>query len=566
MYPEMPPRTTIPAGNSGAAIATVLAAVLLCFGLDAGAQSPSVEFESREKSEPAPAAPVPLVDRKSLAAPVSGLGTVAIRGFRFIGARLIPAETLAKELASFTGRELTADDLHNAALAVARSYLRQGGMARVKVVAVAVAEGIAEIEIQELRVGQVRVDLPADTRITTDLIERFVTGGLTAGGPVPLARLEDGVAILNNQPGVTAAIAIDSGASPDEVDITLRVQDRPLLSGRFSLDNHGLREIGQDRLGLSLRASNAFGLAERFAIDLEQTAGSTLASPLFSVALPMPGLRAGIEGTTARYRAKRSGALIELKGEFERWRAFLQHRWRQTPGVALNAELALWRTGYHDDWLFGELRRRRISGVSVNFAGVARSENGSTRFGLEIEQGRADLSANAADYAGDALSAKVDGNFWKLRWRLGHELPLGPGTLALRANGQWTDRNLDPTQQFALGGVSAVRSFPTVEALGDSGWIASAEWRQAVTAELDGRLFVDTGSIRRNARPWADQRNRYELSGLGAGLTWRMPEDFRFTADFARQWGGNALRNPDGNDSDGRSNLWRLWLALSREF
>jgi hemolysin activation/secretion protein len=433
-------------------------------------------------------------------------------------------------------------------------------------VAVAVAEGIAEIEIQELRVGQVRVDLPADTRITTDLIERFVTGGLTAGGPVPLARLEDGVAILNNQPGVTAAIAIDSGASPDEVDITLRVQDRPLLSGRFSLDNHGLREIGQDRLGLSLRASNAFGLAERFAIDLEQTAGSTLASPLFSVALPMPGLRAGIEGTTARYRAKRSGALIELKGEFERWRAFLQHRWRQTPGVALNAELALWRTGYHDDWLFGELRRRRISGVSVNFAGVARSENGSTRFGLEIEQGRADLSANAADYAGDALSAKVDGNFWKLRWRLGHELPLGPGTLALRANGQWTDRNLDPTQQFALGGVSAVRSFPTVEALGDSGWIASAEWRQAVTAELDGRLFVDTGSIRRNARPWADQRNRYELSGLGAGLTWRMPEDFRFTADFARQWGGNALRNPDGNDSDGRSNLWRLWLALSREF
>ncbi len=551
----------------GSAAPWALTAILLLgFTIDASAQSPAIEFESRQKPDVAPVAPVPLVDRKSLAAPVSGFDKVTIKRFRFTGARLIPAETLAAELASFTGRELSADDLHRAALAVARSYLRQGSMARVRVAAVSIAEGIAEIEIQELRIGQVRVELPADTRIAPELVARFVTGGLVAGEPAPLARLEEGVALLNGQPGIAAAIALDAGVTPDEVDITLRVQDRPVLSGRVSLDNHGLREIGQDRLGLSLRASNAFGWAERFAIDLEKTAGSELVAPSFSVALPSPGMRAGLEATQARYQARRAGAALEMKGDFQRWKAFLHQRWWHVPGFALNADYALLRTAYRDDSIFGELRRRRISGASISLAGLARNDSALTSFGLEIERGAADLSANADDYDLDAISAKVHGGFWKLRWRLGHERPLGPGTLALRANGQWADRNLDGTQQFALGGVAQVRAYPTAEALGDGGWIATAEWRQPITADVGGRLFVDTGSVQRNAKPWTDQRNRYELSAMGLGLSWRLPENFRFTTDLARQWGGNAGRNADGTDSDGRNNRWRLWLALSRDF
>ncbi|MCX7180669.1 MAG: hypothetical protein NTX56_18535, partial [Proteobacteria bacterium] len=435
-----------------------------------------------------------------------------------------------------------------------------------RVAAVSVAEGIAEIEIQELRIGQVRVELPADTRIAPELVARYVTGGLVSGEPVPLARLEDGIALLNAQPGIAAAIALDPGTKPDEVDITVRVQDRPVLSGRLSLDNHGLREIGQDRIGLSLRASNAFGWAERFGIDLEKTAGSELVAPSFSIALPNPAMRAGLEATGARYQAKRAGAALELKGDFERWKAFLQHRWQPVSGFALNADYALLRTAYSDDSIFGELRRRRVSGASVNLAGRARSDGALTSFGIEIERGAADLSGNAADFAADAISARIDGSFWRLRWRLGHERTLGSGTLALRANGQWADRNLDGTQQFALGGVAQVRAYPTADALGDGGWIATAEWRQPISADVGGRLFVDTGSVQRNARPWTDQRNRYELSGMGAGLTWRMPEKLRFTTDFARQWGGNAGRNLDGTDSDGRNNRWRLWLALSHEF
>lgn len=387
----MTARRRVSSRTRGFACFVAFALFLLTASAMVRAQAPALEFESREKPDTTPASPVPLVDGKKLAAPVSGFDKLTIKGFRFVGARIIAPDVLATELASFIDRELSASDLHNAALRVARCYLRHGSMARVKVTAVSVVEGIAEIDIQELRIGVLRVELPSDSRVSREMVDRFVTGGLTSGDPVPLARLENDIALLNGQPGIAAAVALDPGAAPDEVDITVRVQDRPVLSGRFQVDNHGLREIGQDRLGLSLRASNALGHAERFAIDLEKTAGSELLAPSFSIALPRAGMRAGIDLTQARYQAKRAGAALELTGEFQRWKAFLRHRAWHVPGFALNADYALMNTAYHDNSMFGELRRRRISGASVNLAALARSDSAFTSFGVELERGAADF-------------------------------------------------------------------------------------------------------------------------------------------------------------------------------
>jgi len=529
-------------------------------------QTPSAEFEARQKLVPSQRSTEPPADHHHLAAPITGYTKQIIHGFRFVGAHRIPVERLTAELASFVGQELSAEDLQNAALAIANLYLRQGGMAKVSVSAVSRAEGIAEFDIQELRVGQIRIDLPTGSRIARELVTRFVTSGVSPNDAFPLARLEDGVSHFNNQPGVSAAIALDSGTQPDEVDITVQVRDRPILSGRAYLDNYGMREIGQERLGVSLRASNALGTLERIAIDVEKTSGSTLLSPSLSIALPDPDMRAAVEATQATYQALRTGAASQLRGRFQRGRAMLAHRLIQEPGLALIFECSLSRTSYHDGANTGELRRRRISAVSGNLAGMIDSRIGTTIFGIELDRGKADLSANATDYATDATAARMDGTYWRLRWRLGHELAFGSGTLLLQANGQWANRNLDPTQQFALGGVSQVRAYPTLEALGDGGWGATAQWRQTLAEGLDGRVFADTGGIQLNAKPWTNQYNRYGISGIGAGLTWHLPDSFRFDADLAQQYASNPNRNADGTDFDGRNQRWRLWLALSREF
>jgi hemolysin activation/secretion protein len=288
--------------------------------------------------------------------------------------------------------------------------------------------------------------------------------------------------------------------------------------------------------------------------------------PSFSLPVGSEGARASVAAAVARFRALRGGAALELRGDYERWNASLLQPILRGASHALNADYSLQRTSFSDNSIFGQLQRRRISGASINLSGLVRSAESISRASLDLKRGIADLSGNAADLATDSTSSRIDGGFWRLRWTLGYEQPLASGTVVLKANGQWANRNLDATQKFALGGTTGVRAYPTAEALGDGGWIAGAEWRRPLGGDIDGRLFADTGNIQRNARPWANQRNRYDLSSLGAGLTWRLPGLFRFDVDAARQIGGNPGRNADGTDSDGRQARWRLWLALSREF
>lgn len=530
------------------------------------AQSSLREFKDWERLEPAPAPMQPLVKPGELAAPVAADIMIKLTAFRFTGVHLLATEVLAGELSGYVGRQLSAEDLHSAALAVAATYLRHGLMARVSISAVIVAEGVAEMAIEELRVGKVQVEYPADSRIREDLVERFLTGGLVSGSPVPLARLERGVAMLNAQPGIAAAVGLDPGAQAGEVDIVVRLSERPIFSGQVFADNYGVREIGQTRLGLNLRMDNALGFAERIAVDMEDTEGSFLLSPFLSLPLGDGGMRASLQATSARYRALRGGAAIELRGQFDRWQASLRQTLLRGDPLALSAEYSLQRTRHHDNSFFGTLQNRRIDTALFRLDGLSRSDAAVTRFRLDLERGEADLSRNAGDFSADAVSSKVDGRFWRLRWRLGHEIVAGRNTIALLANGQFANRNLDVTEKYALGGNDGVRAYPTAEAIGDAGWLATIEWRHQIDDALETRLFLDSGEIQINSRPWIHQRNRYGLSGPGAGITWRLPERFRLSLDAAHQLGGNAGRNSNGTDSDGRNASWRGWLSLKRDF
>jgi hemolysin activation/secretion protein len=544
----------------------LLPVLLLAFAASAVlAQSSLREFKNREQLESAPTAAQPLVKPGELAAPVADDIRITLTTFRFSGVRLIATEVLTQELAGYLGRRLSAAELHSAAQSVAAAYLQRGMMARVRINAVILAEGVAEIAVEELRVGKVRVEYPDQTRIGEELVERFLTGGLVTGSPVPLGRIERGVQALNAQPGIAVAVGLDPGERAGDVDIVIRLADKPVLSGHVFADNHGVREIGQERIGLGLRIDNALGFAERFAIDIEETEGSSLVSPFFSLPVGNDGMRASLQATSARFRARRGGAAIDLRGEFDRWQASLRQPLLRGNPFVLAAEYLLQRTRYHDDSIFGTMQDRRIDTASVRLEGLSRSEAGTTRARIDLEWGDADLSHNGLD-AIDSLSTKVAGRFSRLRWRLGHEITAGRNTLALLGNGQFADSNLDVTEKYALGGHDGVRAYPTAEAIGDGGWLATIEWRHQLDDALATRLYLDSGGIQRDIRSWTTLRNRYELSGIGAGLTWRLPERVRLTLDAAHQIGSNPGQNGDGTDSDGRNASWRAWLSLRRDF
>lgn len=556
--PAQPRRATVPRRASVLAIALVAASACL-------AQTPVGELQQRERIDAPPAAPV-AIDSAGLAAPVQDGRRVTVREFRLSGASAVAPETLLAELAPLLGHTLAADGLRDAARRVADAYVRRGRLARVRVVAVAVAEGVVELAVTELRIGRVSVDRADNARVPARLVDRFLAGRLEPGGAPSLAEIGRQVALLDAQPGVAAAAEIDAGERADEVDVTIRVRDRDLLAGSVAVDNHGLREIGQNRLLASLRIDNAFGAAERLVLRAYKSEGGAQASAGGSVPLGSDGVRAGVTTSHARYEAVRQGAAFGLEGWLSDWALHLRQPLASRPGLRLDAEYRLTRTDYREDSIFGPLDRRRIDSAGVEIEGAADAEGVPLTFGVEFERGVADYSRHAADFAQDAASSRIDGDYWRLRWKLGAQRPLAGGELALAAKGQWADRNLDATRRFALGGPDGVRAYPNLEALGDRGWLAHAEWRHSLSPQLDGRLFADTGGIERNAQPWTAGDNRTHLSGAGAGISWRLPGRLRFDADAAWQIGGNSERNADGTDSDGRNDPWRVWLSLSRTF
>lgn len=547
----------------GAMSALVLA---LTAPLAALAQSPVTGLQGRERDAPPPAVAPSLIDPAQLAAPVGDDRQVLVREFRLQGATAVPTEELADALAPWVGQVLNTQQLHHAAQRLAAVYVGHGRLARVRVVAVQVADGVVDIAIQELRVGRVRIERPDDARATEALVRRFLPADLEADPAASLGDIGRRIAVLDDQPGVAAAAALDAGEKNNEVDLTIRVRDRELLTGSVALDNHGVREIGQTRLQASLRLDNALGGAERFALRALKTEGS--AQGVFAASAPVggAGVRAGVLINHAQLRWLRDGSAMELEGHLTDGALLLRHPITVAGGLALDAEYRLAHTEYADDSIFGPLHDRRIDAAEIELSGNAVQQDTKLDFGAEIARGRADLSGNADDLAQDAVSSRVDGNYWRLRGKLGVHFALGGGALHFNAKGQWADQNLDPTLQFVLGGPGGVRAYPELEGLGDRGWLARLEWRRDLLPGLDGRLFADTGAIARNASPWTGDSNHFALSGAGFGFSWQLPEGFRFETDLAAQIGKSKLRRADGTDSDGRNESWRLWLALSRAF
>lgn len=540
------------------------AAIGLLAATQVQGQSPA-GVELRDPLEQAiPQTTAPLAEPAT--APPVGLARVRVDAFRFRGNRLLDAETLSAAVREYAGRDLTGPDLHAVALALAEAYLRRGHLARVRIHAVSLTEGIADIAVEELRLARVNLFLPENARVDRALAERFLGGRFEAGAPLPLAEIERRVGLLDALPGVAAAVALDPGAGPGEVDLNLRLRDRPLLAGSLGLDNHGLRSAGQQQLTADLRADNGLGLAERFSVLAAKAAGREDLAPTFTVPVGGDGLRAGLGAYGYHYRDRMAGRALGLTGNQAAWSLFADQVLVQRSNGAVTAGVALRHIGYHDDSIFGELRRRRINALDVTLAGRWRTGAGVGAWQVALRHGRADLSGNAGDQAADAASSRIEGHFTRLRWRIGHESPLGGGTLAISLRGQQATRNLDATQDFYLGGPGRVRAYPTAEAIGDEGWLASIEWRRPLDEHFTGRVFADAGGVRRNAKPWADQRNAYGLAGIGAGLSWRMPEGCRADLDLARQVGGNPGRQPNSPDLDGRSDRWRLWLSVARDF
>jgi len=202
---------------------------------------------------------------------------------------------------------------------------------------------------------------------------------------------------------------------------------------------------------------------------------------------------------------------------------------------------------------------------------------GDNSWSLTWSRGELDLSDSpSAHQLADSMTANTAGYFSKARLAAMRRQFVDPSnTLLMTLQGQWADRNLDGSEKFYLGGARGVRAYPTNEAGGTFGGLASLEWQHRWNSifhrwTLTG--FYDHGQIRINKRndfSGAPTLNRYELSGLGVWLgtetDWGFAKsNIRLT--WARRLGENPGRSGLGLDADGTRTLNQIRLDANLRY
>lgn len=441
--------------------------------------------------------------------------------------------------------------------------------------------GALEIAVQlgRLQDGPARIQvLTPDAALAERL--RAIAEAALPDGDLRAEQLDRALLLINDVPGVLARGALEKGDQPGSSRLLIKVDELPAWGASALVDNFSNRYTGDWRSSLQLTLKRPLQREDLLGINLSHSSGTSQAAANYSLALNPNGLRANLAASALRYEIGAELAALELTGTARAFSAGLSTPLLRGREANLWASVDAEQKRLSDRALGASLRERRVHRLAVQLSGNRWDEllgGGQSELNLGLAVGQLKLADNAADAYADSLTAKTQGGFHKLTWRLARNQSLAglpQWSVYAGAVGQQAARNLDSSEKFILGGPSGVRAYASGEAAGDSGWLANLELRRELSLGdaipslrgLRGQLlaFADHGQISLHSQPWqgslgAAKPNSYALSGVGLGLNLQ-GRQWQLRSAWARGVGSNEGLSARGLDSEGQSKRQRFWL------
>jgi hemolysin activation/secretion protein len=524
-----------------------------------------------------PKAPEP---RPALGAP--GLKLV-VNGFRISGNTIYPENVLLEQVTEFVGKEQTIDGLNDAATKV-RAYYRERGyfLVQAYLPRQEIKGGIVEIAVIEARIGKVAVNIKEGTRYSESLVRGIVESHLQEGEIITEVGLETPLLLLNDLPNASVTSEIKPSQTVGAADLVVNVSDPgPIVSGSVDADNWGNRYTGQYRYGVTFNLNNPFALGDQISYRAMRTGGegkNSFQRLAYVVPVGYWGTRIGASYTEFDYKLGAEFKDTNAHGSGVVYSLFGFHPIYRTRGANVIAQVAY--SDMHLDDRTGEgsaqtVIDRKITSMRYGLVGDYRDAffgGGLNSFSLALVKGDAEINQAAAVTA-DKNSFRTRGRFTKATYEFRRLQKINDeSNLLLSFRGQLAGDNLMSAEKFSLGGPEGVRAYPTGEALGDQGWIFTAEYRYTIPGIklLDGDVtvlgFWDQGHIQEwenfsktvscasfSIIPRCTQNFR-NLSGYGLGASAGRDSDYvlRLSA---------AWRNEnDTPQSDPAKRIPRIWV------
>ena len=483
--------------------------------------------------------------------------TVQVRSFKFVGNKLLTSDQLNKALASFTNRQLTLNQLREAADTVTTTYREAGWTVRAFLPKQEIDGGVVTLQIVEAVFGGAFLQGTAPERIEVTRLVNMAEAILTKGQPLHANDIDRTLLLLDDLPGVNVTGNLIEGQRDGESNLALSAVDDALLTGNATVDNQGSRSTGTDRLSLNLNLNSPAGMGDLLSLNSLKTQGSDYQRVAYNVPVGYTGWRAGLHASNLNYRV--------ITDDF----------------ASLNPNGTAITRGWDISY---PLLRSQLKNINLALSYDDKqfdntSNNVTTSYGIKAYN--ATLSANQIDdwASGGSTTASAgltagdkntESRYTKISLSLSRLQSLTTDlSLYVAANAQATNKNLDSSEKMYLGGANGVRAYPASEAGGSEGNTFTLELRQRLDHNITLTGFYDYGMVKANhdnnvASP--ANPNSYNLQGYGVSLAWQATQGIDIKAALAQRLGNNSAAQANGTDADGTKKVTRIWLSTGIAF
>lgn len=497
-----------------------------------------------------------------------------IKEFRLTGVTLVPIAELQALLKPWLNREITFEDLDRALAAIANFYQERGWFVRPQLPAQDIVDGVVTINVIEAKLGRVEPQITEDMPLSAERIERFLTARQKPGEPLNMDELSHALTVLNEQPGVSAQVALAPSGEAGASDVIVETMRLPSVSGNVQVDNWGAKSTGYWRGTGNVNWNNPFGYGDQFQANFMASEGTVYGRLGYNMPIGYDGWRLGVSYSALAYKLLGEFATLNNKGNAQTLLANLSYPLIRQPAANATFTLTGSDSSYENKYSLesDEISiRKRVSSVSLGVTGDRVDDfwgGGFNVAGLTATGGYTNLSGTLANQIADRIGANTQGSFYTLAGNGGRLQRLTDNTsLWLSFSGQMASQNLDSSQKFSLGGPQGVRAYPVYEATGDQGWLGTVEARYNITPEAQASLFYDMGWIQqfKSTSHLTELLgpNTYYLKGWGAAISYNYNNWISAKFTVARRIGGNPGANPiTGADGDGTNDTMRYWFNL----
>ena len=504
---------------------------------------------------------------------------ITLQGFTFKGNTLITEDQLNVIVKKWVAKQIAFSELKEVTSAIQDLYSQKNRIALVNIPPQEIVDGIVRIEIVEGKLGSVIVEpLEEGQKLRTSLetAKLYFSTSSDGGQFINTEKLERGLLLLNELPGVRATGEFDLGQNPGESNYHVKLTDKPLFNGQAALSNFGSASTGVGQAIVNLSINNLSGIGDQVIIDTISSLGSSYGQISYSLPVGYSGWRMGAQTSYLSYQTLPDWSTTRSSGTAKTLglnSTFALHR---DHGNNSNLRFSLESKSYSNEQLSSIISDYEITVFSVGINGnLIESSNSMIRYALTGSVGNLVIN-NSSQALQDLSGATTAGSYQKINFMLSRSVDLSllaKTSWLISATGQLANKNLNSSEQIYMGGAYGVRAYPVGQGGASQGLIVSNELQHQIDDSWQVGVFADLGFIQQYINPYnnfqglTNANNNYQLAAFGMTLMYSFGK-LNVNSILGFRYGDNPLFNSSGNqlNADNAYRNVQGWIRASYSF